>query len=136
MGSFFLGGLLIPLFWMFNGPFYYWKSILEQIPRKSFILSVLLFISIPGFWIYEHAGKYISHRNFIHIAIFGDSFWTTGQKVFYLRERNYSRVDMIRRTLGFIRIIGMLLISSGGSYLVYYTLFTNQLIDRFMIDVK
>lgn len=48
-----------------------------------------------------------------------------GQKVFYLRERNYSRVEMIKRTLGFVRLIGMLLIASGGSYLVYYTLFTN-----------
>lgn len=88
------------------------------------MLSILLFISIPGFWIYEHAGKYISHRIYYHIAIFGDSFWESGQKVFYLRERNYSRVDMMRSSLGYVRLIGMLLISSAGSYLVYYSLFT------------
>lgn len=56
----------------------------------------------------------------MHIAIFGDNFWLAGQKVFYLRERNSSRVEMIRKTLGFVRLIGMLFISSVGTYLVYY----------------
>lgn len=120
MGSFFMGALLVPIFWIPNALFYYWKSMLLSMSRKSFILHILLFFSIPGFWFYEYAGKYISHRNFMHIAIFGESFWLAGQKVFYLRERNSSRIEMIKRTLGFVRLIGMLFISSVGTYLVYY----------------
>jgi hypothetical protein len=78
MGSYLMGAILIPLFWIPNAIFYYWKNMLEAMPKKSFLLHILLFFSIPGFWIYEYVGKYISHRNFIHIAIFGESFWVAG----------------------------------------------------------
>ena len=136
IGSFLLGAILIPLSWMFNGFFYFGKLGLESMPRKSFILSILLFMSTPGFWVYEYAGKYITHRNYMHISIYADNFWLSGLKVFYLRERNYSRVEMIRYSLGYVRLIGMMFISSAGSYLVYYSLYDNQLINRYVIDVK
>lgn len=88
--------------------------------RKSFLLHILLFFSTPGFWYYEYFGKYVSHRSFLHIAVFGESFWVSGQKVFYLRQRNYSRIDLNKKMLGFVRLIGTLFVSSTGAYLVYY----------------
>ncbi|CAD8057294.1 unnamed protein product [Paramecium sonneborni] len=136
LGSFLMGALLVPILWIPSSLFYYWKNILLSMPRKSFLLHILLFFSIPGFWFYEYLGKYISHRNFMHIATFGESFWMAGQKVFYLRERNSSRVEMMRKSLGFVRLIGMLFISSVGTYLVYYSLYSDQIVDRYVIDVK
>ena len=70
------------------------------------------------------------------MAIYADNFWLSGLKVFYLRERNYSRVESIRYSLGYVRVVGMLFISSAGSYLVYYSLYDSQLINRYVIDVK
>lgn len=46
--------------------------------RKSFLLNILLFFSTPGFWYYEYFGKYITPRNFLHIAVFGEGFWIAG----------------------------------------------------------
>lgn len=44
---------------------------------------------------------------YVEMAVYGDNFWISGQKTHYLRIRNFSRVDMVKSTLGFVRIIGM-----------------------------
>lgn len=78
LGSLLLGGLLIPIFWIPSALFYYWKKLLTKMSRKSFLLHILLFFSTPGFWYYEYFGKYVTNRNFLHIAVFGESFWMAG----------------------------------------------------------
>ena len=57
---------------------------------------------MPFVTAYEKAFKYFHTDNYIHMAVYGDSFSLSGQKVFYLKTRNKSRLQRIYPSLNYL----------------------------------
>lgn len=59
---------------------------------------------MPIVTLWEKRLKYLHTDNFIHMAVYGDSFSLSGQKIFYLKTRNSSRLSVIYPSLTYLTL--------------------------------
>jgi len=127
IGTIAFGSICCAINWPFKSFFGIIKNRLKKIRnRKSRSFRFWMSSCNLTLEFYERVLKYVSNKNFMQTAIFGEEFCVSGVRVFYLKFRNESRLKLLKNVIGFYLMIGKLFVTFASSAIIYNMIFFSK----------
>ena len=126
IGTIFYHGLIIAIAWPFRKVGGFLMHMFNRIKYANGCHILIIKCCKCCTVMYDTKWKYIYSQALYQTVIFGDDFKIAGEKLYYLRFRNYGRYKYFENKFGVFSYYSTLLVSFTSTLVLYYFINNNN----------